>query len=77
MLTLCVRRHRCGGPARVLRTTVDGIPFQQVHAVGELAERLDWQVVEAQSDVEAAVLTGFDLVVDLPIRVRLWRAGSG
>ncbi|MBE7194128.1 MAG: amino acid adenylation domain-containing protein, partial [Gordonia polyisoprenivorans] len=51
---------------------VDGVPAQQIDPADSVADRLDWQVVDSQERVAAAVTAGFDVTVDWPIRVRLW-----
>ncbi|MDH3048248.1 condensation domain-containing protein, partial [Gordonia alkanivorans] len=64
----------------VLRTTfpsADGEPFQLVHGVDEIAERLDWRKVGAISDIEAAVSGGFALEREWPVRARVWESGPG
>ena len=63
-----------------LRTTfpdADGEPFQLVHAVSEIAERLDWRQVDSQADLEAAVSGGFALGREWPVRVRVWESAPG
>ena len=69
-----VERHQ------VLRTTfpdVDGVPFQQIDGVELVENRLDWRVVDSQAEVMAAVMAGFDVVSEWPLRVRLWQAAAG
>ncbi|MFV3116267.1 non-ribosomal peptide synthase/polyketide synthase [Gordonia amicalis] len=64
----------------VLRTTfpsADGEPFQVVHGVDEIAERLDWRQVGAISDVEAALSGGFALEREWPVRARVLESGPG
>ncbi|HCS56394.1 MAG TPA: hypothetical protein DIW80_03145, partial [Gordonia polyisoprenivorans] len=48
------------------------MPAQQIDPADSVADRLDWQVVDSQERVAAAVTAGFDVTVDWPIRVRLW-----
>ncbi|MGW5525070.1 non-ribosomal peptide synthase/polyketide synthase, partial [Gordonia sp. NPDC003950] len=63
----------------VLRTTypdVDGVPFQQIATVEAIAARLDFQTVSSRALIEAAVVTGFDVSSQWPLRVRLWQAGE-
>uniref|UniRef100_UPI0035E3D90D non-ribosomal peptide synthetase n=2 Tax=Gordonia paraffinivorans TaxID=175628 RepID=UPI0035E3D90D len=60
----------------ILRTTfpsVDGIAYQAVADVDEVPRRLDWEIVESMADIEAAVMTPFDLAADWPVRIRLWQ----
>ncbi|WP_237421985.1 non-ribosomal peptide synthetase [Gordonia sp. SID5947] len=62
------------GRHEVLRTTfpsVDGMPVQVIDSAAHVAERLDWAVVDAPSDVETAMTTGFDVTTEWPVRVRL------
>ncbi|PWD41140.1 non-ribosomal peptide synthetase, partial [Gordonia paraffinivorans] len=64
----------------VLRTTfpdVDGVPFQLVHPAGEVAERLDWVVVDSVGGIEGAVAAGFVLQEQWPVRVRVWGSAPG
>ncbi|NKY66083.1 amino acid adenylation domain-containing protein, partial [Gordonia rubripertincta] len=64
----------------VLRTTfpsADGEPYQLVHAVDEIAERLDWRQVGSISDIEAAVSGGFALERGWPLRARVWECEPG
>ncbi|WP_353507227.1 amino acid adenylation domain-containing protein, partial [Gordonia sp. ABSL1-1] len=64
----------------ILRTTFpahDGVPHQQVVPATAAEGLLDWAVVDRQADIEAAVMTGFDVSVDLPLRVRLWPVRTG
>ncbi|MFZ1910736.1 MAG: amino acid adenylation domain-containing protein, partial [Propionicimonas sp.] len=64
----------------VLRTTfpsVDGVPFQLIAASESSAGLLDWAVVDSREAVESAVMAGFDLVHDAPIRARVWQAAPG
>ncbi|GAC71059.1 putative non-ribosomal peptide synthetase [Gordonia soli NBRC 108243] len=66
------------GRHEVLRTTFpahEGVPYQLVHPTGEAQRRLDWQIVASQTEIEDAVMRGFDVTADLPLRVRLWPAG--
>ncbi|MDS1113878.1 amino acid adenylation domain-containing protein [Gordonia westfalica] len=63
-----------------LRTTfpdADGEPFQLVHDVAEIAERLDWLQVDSVADIEAAVSGGFVLEREWPVRVRVWESAPG
>ncbi|WP_287384535.1 non-ribosomal peptide synthetase [Gordonia sp. (in: high G+C Gram-positive bacteria)] len=60
----------------VLRTTfpaVDGEPYQQIHDVDWAQANLDWQVVDSQDEVAAAMSTGFDVARRPAFRVRLLR----
>ncbi|MHC3004549.1 condensation domain-containing protein, partial [Gordonia sp. GN26] len=62
-----------------LRTTfpdVDGEPFQLVHDVSEIAERLDWREVHSASDIEDAVAAGFRLGLEWPVRARVWKTAT-
>ncbi|EGD53374.1 non-ribosomal peptide synthetase, partial [Gordonia neofelifaecis] len=57
-----------------LRTTypsVDGDPRQLIHGVDEIDAMLDWQVVESRERIEAALVAGFDVATQLPLRARL------
>ncbi|MFT3661297.1 MAG: amino acid adenylation domain-containing protein [Gordonia sp. (in: high G+C Gram-positive bacteria)] len=63
----------------VLRTVFpdrDGVPAQSVAQTSSVAARLDWAVVGSRAEVEAAVMAGFDLVSEWPIRVRVWEVAS-
>ncbi|WP_185981988.1 non-ribosomal peptide synthetase [Gordonia rubripertincta] len=63
-----------------LRTTfpdVEGEPFQLVHEVSEIAERLDWREVDSAGDIEAVVASGFALEREWPVRVRVWKSAPG
>ena len=63
-----------------LRTTfpdADGEPFQLVHDVAEIVERLDWRQVDSVADIEAAVSGGFMLEREWPVRVRVWESAPG
>ena len=67
------------GRHEVLRTSfpdADGVPFQQIASVDDVAAHLDWGVVESLAAVEVAAMAGFDLVSQWPVRVRVWRAGD-
>ncbi|HNP58753.1 MAG TPA: amino acid adenylation domain-containing protein [Gordonia sp. (in: high G+C Gram-positive bacteria)] len=58
----------------VLRTLFpenDGVPFQKVVPVAEVGALLDYRVVDEYAEVESAANRGFDLVEQLPIRVRV------
>ncbi|MCK8612926.1 non-ribosomal peptide synthetase [Gordonia sp. C13] len=62
-----------------LRTTfpdVDGEPFQLVHDVSEIAERLDWREAHSASDIEDAVAAGFRLGLEWPVRARVWKTAT-
>ncbi|MFT4199145.1 amino acid adenylation domain-containing protein, partial [Gordonia sp. (in: high G+C Gram-positive bacteria)] len=62
----------------VLRTTfpaVDGKPYQSVAAASAVAGALDWAVAADRSDLDAAVMGGFDVSAQWPIRARIWAAG--
>ncbi|MBY4576220.1 hypothetical protein ACN94_22190, partial [Gordonia paraffinivorans] len=64
----------------MLRTTfpdVGGVAFQLVHAAGEVAERLDWVVVDSVGGIEGAVAAGFVLQEQWPVRVRVWGSAPG
>ncbi|WYY18776.1 non-ribosomal peptide synthase/polyketide synthase [Gordonia malaquae] len=68
-----VERHE------ILRTTfpsVDGTPAQVIHPVGDIAAKLDFEVVASRAELEAAVGTGFDVTVDWPLRVRIWHVSA-
>ncbi|GAB17963.1 putative non-ribosomal peptide synthetase, partial [Gordonia effusa NBRC 100432] len=63
----------------VLRTLFperDGQPVQQVHAASEVDSHIDWQIVDSQEAIAAAVSAGFDVSTQYPIRFRLWPAGD-
>ncbi|WP_454165034.1 amino acid adenylation domain-containing protein [Gordonia iterans] len=63
-----VERHE------VLRTTfpdIDGVPYQLIADRGEIASGLDWSLAGSEAEVESAVLRGFDLAQQWPIRVRV------
>ncbi|WP_062393756.1 non-ribosomal peptide synthetase [Gordonia phthalatica] len=59
----------------ILRTTfpvVDGEPVQVVDPIDSIADRFDWALVDGQEAVETAVMTGFVLAEQWPLRVRVW-----
>ncbi|MFC7417493.1 amino acid adenylation domain-containing protein, partial [Gordonia phosphorivorans] len=63
------------GRHEVLRTTfpdIDGVPFQSVGSRSSVAEQLDWSRVDSLAEIESAAMTGFDLVRQRPLRVRVW-----
>ncbi|WP_159067541.1 non-ribosomal peptide synthetase [Gordonia iterans] len=58
----------------VLRTVFpdrEGVPYQLVVEAGEADTRLDWRVVETTEEVLAELRRGFDVTIELPVRVRL------
>ncbi|WP_344786239.1 amino acid adenylation domain-containing protein, partial [Gordonia caeni] len=60
-----------------LRTTFPaegGVPHQKILRPSAVAARLDWSVVDSESDMADAVLRGFDVTKQLPIRVRIWES---
>ncbi|WP_062393759.1 non-ribosomal peptide synthetase [Gordonia phthalatica] len=64
----------------VLRTTFpsyDGTPVQVAAPRDAVADGLDWAVVSSETELAAAVATGFDVAEQWPIRARLWSAGEG
>ncbi|MFT3900821.1 MAG: non-ribosomal peptide synthase/polyketide synthase [Gordonia sp. (in: high G+C Gram-positive bacteria)] len=64
-----VQRHE------VLRTTfpdVAGKPYQSIADAREVPERLDWAVVDTRDELDAAVMGGFDVAAQWPIRARVW-----
>ncbi len=68
-----VKRHE------VLRTSfpeIDGVPFQQVGAIAEIDDRVDWAVVDSMELLDEACRSGFDVTTDWPLRIRLWPAGE-
>ncbi|HNP58323.1 MAG TPA: amino acid adenylation domain-containing protein [Gordonia sp. (in: high G+C Gram-positive bacteria)] len=57
----------------VLRTTFpaeDGVPYQLIADADDVAARLDWKAAEPE-ELAAAVMTGFDVATQWPLRVRL------
>ncbi|MGW9267005.1 amino acid adenylation domain-containing protein, partial [Gordonia terrae] len=68
-----VERHE------VLRTTfpsVDGVAHQLVHPAEQISDRLDWGIAADQHAFERAVVSGFDVAADWPIRVRVWHVDA-
>ncbi|MCK0438396.1 non-ribosomal peptide synthase/polyketide synthase [Gordonia alkaliphila] len=64
----------------VLRTTFPthgAMPYQQIGDVDSVPDQLDWKVVDSEDEIRAAATTGFDLVRERPIRVRVWEAAPG
>ncbi|WP_353507209.1 amino acid adenylation domain-containing protein [Gordonia sp. ABSL1-1] len=64
----------------VLRTRfgdIGGVPNQQIGSVDEVADGIDWAVVESAADVESAVTSGFDLIATWPLRIRLCPIADG
>ncbi|MBM7365733.1 non-ribosomal peptide synthetase [Gordonia hydrophobica] len=62
----------------VLRSTypsTDGEPYQSIHSVDAIDERLDWQRVDSHEAIADAIGSGFAVDTDWPIRVRLWSRG--
>ncbi|MFZ2512113.1 MAG: amino acid adenylation domain-containing protein [Gordonia sp. (in: high G+C Gram-positive bacteria)] len=62
-----------------LRTTfpaVEGVPYQQIAPAEAVAEQLDWQVVASHDELVAGLTTGFDVVSQWPLRVRLLPSGK-
>ncbi|MCH5644318.1 amino acid adenylation domain-containing protein [Gordonia sp. ABSL49_1] len=60
----------------VLRTTFPeaaGGARQLIAAAETVAEHIDWGIVDSLEDIVGAVDSGFDLTVQTPVRVRLWR----
>ncbi|GAC71058.1 non-ribosomal peptide synthetase, partial [Gordonia soli] len=71
-ITDVIARHE------ILRTTFparDGVPFQHIHAIDEIADRLDWAIVDSRAEIETAATTGFDVTTHWALRARLWRTG--
>ncbi|GAB19825.1 putative non-ribosomal peptide synthetase [Gordonia effusa NBRC 100432] len=63
----------------VLRTvypTVDGVPRQQVCDSADVASRLDWAIVDSTDALERAVVAGFDVSTQWPLRARLVRVSD-
>ncbi|MFW0788916.1 amino acid adenylation domain-containing protein [Gordonia sp. CPCC 205333] len=63
----------------VLRTrypSIDGVPRQQICDAAEIEDQLDWAVVDSPESVERAVMTGFDISTQWPLRVRLAQAST-
>ncbi|WP_040527670.1 non-ribosomal peptide synthetase, partial [Gordonia paraffinivorans] len=63
----------------VLRTSfpaLEGVPYQLVHDIDQVADRFDWAVVSSRTDIERAVLTGFDVTRELPIRARVMSSAT-
>ncbi|MFT4087306.1 MAG: amino acid adenylation domain-containing protein, partial [Gordonia sp. (in: high G+C Gram-positive bacteria)] len=61
-----------------LRTTfpaVDGTPYQQI-APADDALAIDWAVSQSRAELEASVVTGFDVSREFPLRVRIWETGA-
>nr|WP_246284152.1 non-ribosomal peptide synthetase [Gordonia asplenii] len=60
----------------ILRTTfpnVDGVGYQLIGDSTEFGERDVWRLVASETELFAALSEGFDVTVQWPIRVRLWR----
>ncbi|QKT08192.1 amino acid adenylation domain-containing protein [Gordonia sp. X0973] len=67
-LDVVLSRHEV---LRTLFPAHDGVPHQLVLPADDAAELVDWAVVGDRAALEAAATDGFDLVDELPIRVRL------
>ncbi|MFC9981693.1 amino acid adenylation domain-containing protein, partial [Gordonia sp. NPDC127522] len=68
------------GRHEVLRTTfpsVEGAAYQLIHPREQIAERLDWGIVADQRELESAIVAGFDVSADWPVRARVWPVEPG
>ncbi|MCC3325694.1 amino acid adenylation domain-containing protein [Gordonia bronchialis] len=72
-LTDVIERHEV---LRTIYPSHDGKPYQHILPLDAAVQMLDWAVSDDQRELAVSTARGFDVTEQLPLRVRVWRAGD-